>query len=210
MSNSRTRVMLVTPPYHSGVVEAAGVWLPLGLVYLAGEARKAGAEVRVYDAMSLQHSHEDIAREIEDFAPDILGVGAYTALEPDAREVCQSAKLLNPEVTTVLGGVHPTFMWQDVLDSEPAVDVVVRGEGEGPLSDLVRVITEGGDLAKVKGLALRRDGAAFATPAREMAKDLDVFSPAWDLVDWPTCFHAEQSWTDTRTSSSSRSLLNRP
>jgi anaerobic magnesium-protoporphyrin IX monomethyl ester cyclase len=33
-------------PYHSGVVEAAGVWLPLGFVYLAGAARAAGAEVR--------------------------------------------------------------------------------------------------------------------------------------------------------------------
>ena len=50
------RVLLVSPPYHSGVVEAAGVWLPLNLVYLAGHARAAGAEVRIYDAMASRPS----------------------------------------------------------------------------------------------------------------------------------------------------------
>src|SRR5512134_387252 len=90
----RPRVLLVTPPYHSGVVEAAGVWMPLSLVYLAGHARAAGAEVRIYDAMSLFHSHEDIAREIESFRPDLVATGAITAMEPDAREICATAKKL--------------------------------------------------------------------------------------------------------------------
>src|SRR5512139_2176988 len=39
----RPRVLLVTAPYHSGVVESAGVWMPLNFAYVAGAARKAGA-----------------------------------------------------------------------------------------------------------------------------------------------------------------------
>src|SRR6266508_2515496 len=82
MSARRPRVLLVTAPYHSGVVEAAGVWLPLAMVYVAGAARDAGAEVLIHDAMSLFASHEDIARVIADFQPDLVGTTAITATEP--------------------------------------------------------------------------------------------------------------------------------
>ncbi len=179
------RVLLVTPPYHCGVVESAGVWLPLHLVYLAGAARLAGAEVRILDAMSRFDTHEDIARAIEEDRPDVVGVTAITAMEPDAREVCAAAKRVDPGILTVLGNVHPTFCWKEILDADPAVDVVVRGEGEETFAELLRVRREGGDLASVAGLALRRDGAPIETPARPRALDLDSFDPAWDLVDWP-------------------------
>ena len=79
--------------------------MPLSLACIAGEARAAGAEVRLYDAMSLQHTHDDIAREMESFAPDIVGTGAYTALEPDTA-VCAVA-----QTVAVLGvrRVHATW-----------------------------------------------------------------------------------------------------
>ncbi|MHB8879600.1 MAG: cobalamin-dependent protein, partial [Myxococcaceae bacterium] len=131
----RPRVLLVTPPYHSGVVEAAGTWMPLHYVYLAGAARAAGAEVRIYDAMSLFATHEDIARELESFRPDLVGVTAITAMEPDARVICQTAKRLDPRIITVMGNVHPTFCWEEILREDPSVDIVARGEGEETLAE---------------------------------------------------------------------------
>jgi anaerobic magnesium-protoporphyrin IX monomethyl ester cyclase len=187
MPDRRPRVLLVTSPYHSGVVEAAGVWLPLAFVYLAGEARRAGAEVRILDAMSLFSSHADIARVIEEFRPDVVGTTAITATEPDARVICETAKRWNPGVRTVVGNVHATFCWEDVL-SDPHVDFVVRGEGEATFADLVRALAAGGapaDLARVDGLAWKRDGAPVSNAPRPLAADLDAFEPAWDLVDWP-------------------------
>ncbi|HEU4382854.1 MAG TPA: cobalamin-dependent protein [Anaeromyxobacteraceae bacterium] len=182
----RPRLMLVTPPYHSGVVEAAGVWLPLHYVYLAGHARAAGAEVRIYDAMSLFHSHEDIAREVAAFRPDVVGVTAITAMEPDAREVCRTAKRLDPAVVTVMGNVHPTFCWEEILREEPAVDLVVRGEGEETVAEVVRAVAAGDPAwERIRGLAFRRDGEPAANAPRPFARDLDALAPAWDLVDWP-------------------------
>src|SRR5512138_2718521 len=147
MTQRRPRVLLVTAPYHSGVVEAAGVWLPLALVYVAGAARAAGAEVRIHDAMSLFASHEDIAKVIEEFRPDVVGTTAITATEPDARVICETAKRWNPAVRTVLGNVHATFCWDRILREDPAVDFVVRGEGEETFSDLVRALAAGGAAA---------------------------------------------------------------
>jgi len=175
----------VTPPYHSGVVEAAGVWLPLHYVYLAGHARRAGADVLIYDAMSLQHSHQDIVHTLEDFRPDIVGVTAITAMEPDAREICRAAKSLDPSTITVMGNVHPTFCWHDLLEQEPALDLVVRGEGESTLAEIVEAFAAGAGYGRVAGLALRRDGRPAATAPRGFVRDLDALVPAWDEVDWP-------------------------
>jgi len=163
--------------------------MPLGFVYLAGHARRAGAEVRIYDAMSLAHSHEEIAGEIESFRPDIVAVSTITAAEPDAREVCRTAKRLSPNTVTVLGGVHPTFCWRETLSEEPAVDVCVRGEGEHTFEELVRAVGAGDDLTRIRGLAFRRDGLVRVAPPRPLERELDDFLPAWDLLDWPRYFY---------------------
>jgi len=187
MSQRRPRLLLLSPPYHSGVVEAAGVWLPLNLVYLAGHARAAGAEVKIYDAMSLFVSHADIAREIESFKPDIVALGAITAMEPDAREVCAAAKKIDPAIVTVLGNVHPTFCWDQLLRDDPNVDLVVRGEGEETIAEIVQAVAAGGGEAawsKIRGVSYRKAGVPVSTPPRPFAQDLDALRPAWDLVDW--------------------------
>jgi len=187
MTPRRPRVLLASPPYHSGVVEAAGVWLPLNLVYLAGHARAAGAEVKIYDAMSLFHTHEDIAREIESFRPDVVALGAITAMEPDAREVCATAKRWNPATVTVLGNVHPTFCWDQLLRDDPNVDLVVRGEGEHTIAEIVQAVAAGGgeqEWAKIRGLSFRKGGVPVSNAARPFTQDLDSLVTAWDLVDW--------------------------
>ncbi len=184
MADRRPRVLLITSPYHSGVVEAAGVWLPLAFVYLAGAARRAGAEVEIYDAMSLFATHEDIARKIESFRPDIVGTTAITATEPDARVICATAKAWNPGVRTVVGNVHATYCWEEILRDDPAVDFVVRGEGEQTMQELVAAVVAGEGFDRIDGLAWRRDGRPSTNGPRAFAPDLDALEPAWDLIDW--------------------------
>jgi anaerobic magnesium-protoporphyrin IX monomethyl ester cyclase len=188
MTTRRPRVLLVTAPYHSGVVEAAGVWLPLAMVYVAGAAREAGAEVRIYDAMSLFTTHDDIAKVIEEWRPDVVGTSAITATEPDSRVICETAKRWNPAVKTIVGNVHATFCWEQILREDPNVDFVIRGEGEATMADLVRALVAGGadaDLEKIDGLAWRKGGVPHSNAPRALLPDLDVLKPAWDLVDWP-------------------------
>lgn len=189
MAARRLKVLLVTSPYHSGVVEAAGVWLPLSFVYVGGAARAAGAEVRVYDAMSLFASHEEIAEVIAEFRPDVVGTSAITATEPDARVICATAKRWNPEVKTVVGNVHATFCWDQILRDDPNVDFVVRGEGERTMAELVRAIEAGEGYERILGLAYRKDGVPVTNGPRPLEQDLDALPAAWDLVDWPLYYY---------------------
>ncbi|MDH3519673.1 MAG: cobalamin-dependent protein [Myxococcales bacterium] len=179
------KILFVTPPYHCGVVEVAGRWIPLHLVYLAGSARAAGFDCEIYDAMSLDASHAEIARVIETTGPDLVATSCITSTYPDGLEILKAAKALG--VKTVMGGVHASFMWREVLQEpgEP-VDFVVQGEGEETFVELLTALRDGGDVTAVRGVAHRERGLPASTPPRPRRATLDGLPLAWDLLDWPT------------------------
>lgn len=181
-----SKVLFVTPDYHCGVLESAGSWLNCGFVYMAGELRKDGHQVIIYDAMTKGHNIEKIKEQIRSYSPDIVATSAYTSTMNAAAEVLKAAKEVIHGVVTLIGGVHPTFMYKEVLAGNSFIDFVVCGEGEQTLKELVAVITGGNKelLKKVKGVAYRKDKEIFHTGNRPFIDDLDSIEAAWDLVDW--------------------------
>ena len=179
------RIALVTPPYHSGVVETAGTWPNVAFVYIAGALREAGFDPIIYDAMTMNHTLEDIGAELERLAPDVVLTSAYTPSYPKAAELLRLAKKRLPGVVTGIGGVHPHFMYDEVLANDgDAVDFVLRGEGEVTAPELMHCLDNGGDPTGIAGIAFVRDGKVVATPTRPFLTDLDNLPAAWDLVDW--------------------------
>jgi anaerobic magnesium-protoporphyrin IX monomethyl ester cyclase len=199
------KVMLITPPYHSGVVESAGVWLNVGFVYIAGSLRAAGYEPIYYDAMSLWHTYDDIRKRIEETKPDVVATTAFTAEIVDALKVLKLAKDINPQTITVIGNVHPTFCYEEMLqDVSSPVDYIVRGEGEETMVDLMNAISAGGDTEKVRGLAYKDNGRLVVTESRGFIKDLDALPLAWDLVEWPIYTYRTMEGSTLAIVSSSR------
>ncbi|GAB4339623.1 MAG: radical SAM protein [Desulfobulbaceae bacterium] len=180
------KIALITPPYHSGVVESAGTWLNLGFVYIAGALREAGFEPDYYDAMAHWHDWEEIEARIRDFAPQVVCTTAFTAATPDALRLLALAREIDPAIVTVLGNVHATFMFDEILLAPGSpVDYVVRGEGEATLPRLLECLNRGGDPAGVAGIAYREEGGVRVTAPAAQIGDLDGLRPAWDLVHWP-------------------------
>lgn len=204
------RVALITPPYHSGVVESAGTWLNVGFVYIAGALRAAGYEVDYYDAMSLWHKWPDIRQRIEAFKPDVVATTAYTASIVDGLKLLALAKEVNPAVTTVIGNVHATFCYEEILAADHAnVDYIVRGEGEAILPELLDRLNAGGDPQDVAGLAFWRDGQVVVTPQAPYIHDLDSLPAAWDLVEWPIYSYRAKNNARLAIVSSSRGCLSK-
>nr|WP_181447966.1 radical SAM protein [Dissulfurirhabdus thermomarina] len=166
-------------------MESAGRWPHLGFIYLAGEARKAGFHPVIHDAMSRFDDLEAIRRRIEAERPAFVATSAYTATFPAALEVLRAAKAVDPAITTLAGGIHPTFMWEETLTAHgDCVDFCVLGEGERTLPELLAALRDGGDPGAVRGIAFRRGGRPVRTAPRPLVADLDTLAPAWDLVDW--------------------------
>jgi len=199
-----SKILFVTAPYHCWGVQVVGNWPPLHLAYLAGAAIEAGNEARIYDAMNKNHSFEQIKEEIERYQPDLVMTLDYlpvtgaisTATVPDALKILDIAKAINPSIVTLLGGPHPTFMYQEILEPDANnVDYILMGEGERTLKELLTALPEGG-AKSVKGLAYRDGDKVVTNPKQPHIEDLDELKPAWHLLDWEDYkYHVEPCGT---------------
>ncbi|MCA9764650.1 MAG: cobalamin-dependent protein, partial [Gemmatimonadetes bacterium] len=125
------RILLLHPNYHSGGAEIAGNWPPAWVAYLTGYLKAAGySDVSFVDAMTHHLDDEQVRARIVELQPDIVGCTAITPAIYKAERLLQVAKEVNSGIVTVLGGIHGTFMYPQVLKEAPWIDAVVRGEGE--------------------------------------------------------------------------------
>ncbi len=181
----KDRILLITPPYHCGVVESAGRWPNLGFIYIAGELRRAGFDVIIYDAMSLFHDHDDIRAKIKEVRPQYVGTTAITATINDCVKLLATAKDVNPDIITIVGGVHPTFCYEEIFQQHgQAVDYCIIGEGEYTTPELLTAVSTGGDVKEVRGLAYMENNSLIRTAPRPLLQDLDALHPAWDMINW--------------------------
>ncbi len=198
-----SKILFVGPPYLCWGVQVIGTWPPLQAAYLAGAAVKAGHEARIYDAMNKPGAtFEDVRAEIERLQPDVVVSLDYlpvtgaisTATVPAALEALRIAKQVNPAITTIIGGPHPTFMYREIF-ADPAnkVDFVLCGEMEETLPELLAAIPTG-TWSGVQGIAYVRGGQPVATPQRAHIPDLNEIRPAWDLLDWRDYHYNIEPW----------------
>ena len=182
------RIVLIHPNYHSGGAEIAGNWPPAWAAYIAGALKTAGFDdVHFIDAMTNDLPDEVIAERLAALQPDVVGTTAITPSIYTAERLLEIARDTVPNALRVLGGIHATFMYQQVLTEAPWVDVIVRGEGEEIIVDLMRTVAEGRwpeDRQQVKGLAVRDGERIVATQAASTVKDLDGITPDWSLLEW--------------------------
>ncbi len=182
------RILLLHPNYHSGGAEIAGNWPPAWVAYLAGALRAQGyRDIRFIDAMTNDLSEEQIADILRAEKPDVIGATAITPAIYKAERLLQMAKEIHPNAVTVLGGIHATFMYNQVLTEAPWIDAVVRGEGEEIFTNLIKAVDSGAWPAcrsQIKGIAYREGEQVLATPAAPTVKDLDAIDPDWSLLQW--------------------------
>jgi len=183
------KILMVQPNYHSGGAEIAGNWTPSWVAYIGGALKQAGFDqVKFVDAMADDIPDDQIEEIIRKNKPDVVMATNITPSIFKAQAIMKIAKKVNPKIRTIMGGIHSTFMYPQVLSEAPETDYVVRGEGEEVTVNLIREIAAGTDMqnrGEITGIAYIDDeGKVFATAAHPVIEDLDTLSPDWSLYDW--------------------------
>jgi anaerobic magnesium-protoporphyrin IX monomethyl ester cyclase len=143
---------------------------PLGLLYLSAFLKRAGFSVEVFDS-----TFGELAALAQRFAASPCGlVGIYTNLmtRGNVLRIIRAAKL--HRWTVVLGGPESANYLPEYLDA--GADVIVTGEGEVTLAELVPALARSGPhrLHAVAGVAFRDDsGAIVRTSDRARVPDID-------------------------------------
>jgi len=181
MAKSEVKVALVNPPLLPGMFKHHPL-VPLGLAYLASVLENAGYEVKVFDCPPLGLSHEELTKLLVKFSPDFVGITCMTMMYPSAIKVAKMIKEQLPEVVIGVGGPHVTFYDKETLEECPSIDLVVRGEGEQTILEVVASLKEGGKLSNISGITLRKNGEIVKTPDRPHIQNLDALPyPAYHL-----------------------------
>ncbi|MCS7079401.1 MAG: magnesium-protoporphyrin IX monomethyl ester anaerobic oxidative cyclase [Chloracidobacterium sp.] len=183
------KILMLQPNYHCGGAEIAGNWPPSWSAYIGGALKHAGyTNYRFVDAMALDLPDAALADIIRANQPDIVMATAITPMIYKAQDTLKLVKDINPTAVTILGGIHPSFMYGQVLTEAPWIDYIVRGEGEEIIVNLLRTIEAGDDRRTrhtIRGIAFRDDeGNVVATPAHPPIADLDSLTPDWSVLDW--------------------------
>ncbi|MEI7707393.1 MAG: magnesium-protoporphyrin IX monomethyl ester anaerobic oxidative cyclase [Chlorobium sp.] len=183
------KILMVQPNYHSGGAEIAGNWTPSWVAYIGGALKQAGFDqVKFVDAMADDIPDDQIEEIIRKNMPDVVMTTNITPSIFKAQAIMKIAKKVNPKIRTLMGGIHSTFMYPQVLSEAPETDYIVRGEGEEVTVNLIREIAAGTDKqnrGEITGIAyIDDDGKVFATAAHPVIEDLDTLSPDWSLYDW--------------------------
>ncbi|WP_018887693.1 B12-binding domain-containing radical SAM protein [Paenibacillus massiliensis] len=171
----------------------------IGLLYIAAAIRNKGYKIHYIDAhlddakirseQGRVIAIEDIQQALAALPTEALRVVAISPLTVNfkwAIRIAEAVKALNKEAVIVLGGVHASFDYKNILEKYDCVDVISVGEGEQSAVELLDVLYENDmnveAVQHVKGMAIRRNGRVLFTGARPDIQDLDMLSyPMYEL-----------------------------
>lgn len=115
-----------------------------------------------------------VAYRILRMDPDVVAFSVYCW---NARAIYQACSIIgdaNRKLTIILGGPEVSNVAEDVLRANPAVDAVVRGEGEETFSELLRVIAAEKRMWMCQGVTARNGDEIVSAPDRPLIDDLDT------------------------------------
>ena len=179
---------------------------PLGLAYIAGALEAAGERVAVVDAVAsapdnvrryhkgylIGLSFDEIAARIPS-GVEFIGISVlFTHEWPAAVCLIDTIKRRHPDVPIILGGEHVSSMSEFCLLTS-AADVLVLGEGEETVIELIHALRDKEPLDDIEGIAYRSGDDVVVNPRRQRTTDIDAIAyPAWHLFALDT-YH-EHRW----------------
>ncbi len=179
------KVLFVNPPQTASKYKFMGVIAPpLGIAYMAGVLQENNIDVEILDASAEDMSFKDVKKELNKRKPDLVALSALTPTIGKALETAHVAKKTLPNSIVVMGGYHPTFNYLETLEDEN-VDIVIRGEGEYIMLNLVRALENHSDLHDVKGIVFedKNSKEVVITPEAPLIENLDELPfPALNLL----------------------------
>jgi len=155
----------------------------MGLALISAVLEKAGHRVSVLDANAIGLKPEEVVPLVSD--ADVIGLTAMTPTINTARVIAQYIKGAHPGLPIVLGGAHTTLLPEETLAFAPEIDILVRGEGEDTIIDLLNTIEHKESPGNIPGISFRKDSEVVNNPPRPGYADLDSLPfLAYHLLPW--------------------------
>ena len=147
---------------------------PLGLAYIAAALEKEGYQVEIIDNYLLEKPIGYIKQMVRKLNPQMVGITCSSVAYGGCVETAKAVKEILPSCKVVVGGPHPSYMPESMLQ-HPEIDYVVLGEGERAIVELATHITKCDDdstMVTIPGIAYRHE-EKIVKNAQKFISDLD-------------------------------------
>ncbi|MFC2056493.1 B12-binding domain-containing radical SAM protein [Chloroflexota bacterium] len=154
-----------------------------GLASIVGVAEKGGFSISVCDSQVERMSESEFSEYLNKGKFDVIGLSCYTASTAYVFHTAKICKKVLPQSKIIVGGIHPTILPEETLNSCKEIDAVVIGEGEYTVLELLKYYRDGeGSLENIEGIGFRLNDEVIKTPRRPLIKNLDELPmPAYHL-----------------------------
>jgi radical SAM superfamily enzyme YgiQ (UPF0313 family) len=173
----KKKVVFFFPAFSS--LEATA---PLGILAVATPLLRAGYDVKIIDSTITPDFQKQVLTEVADAL--CLAISLVTG--PMIREtaiISRAVKNLYPHKPIILGGWHPSLLPDQTLEAS-FVDVVIRGQGEQSLLEVVERLGERAPLDDVQGVGFKRGEKLVFTPERALVPLSQLPPKAYQLADF--------------------------
>lgn len=172
-------IVIIIPP--AGINNT--VYPPYGAMYVASALRKNGFTVNILNVDTDRYTNGEVVSRISEMNPGCIGYSGIVAPSYKyIKELSFELRRALPDKKQILGGGLASAA--EVVLKNTAIDIVVRGEGDETIVDLMKDMVGGADLGKVAGISYKKDGSCVSTGERKLIGNLDTLPyPAFDLVD---------------------------
>ncbi len=173
-SDARPEIVLVRPNVINTRAYLSGMFREnLGILTLATHLEAHGVPFGVLEASLFQCSPEQTAELSVARSPRWIGISAYcTWVLDETLQLAALIKEMQPAVQVVIGGHGASFVAREILERHPAVDAVIRSEGEESLLRLVGA-RDRREWAEIPNLTYRSGGEVIENAVAPLSGDLD-------------------------------------
>ena len=150
---------------------------------LAEEAKVSLAEY------TINHQMEQILQDIYKRKPDVIGFSCYIWNISYVKMILADIKKVLPDVKIWAGGPEVSYHAEAFLKEEPAVDLVMMGEGEITFAHFLKALLEGEALKQVPGLMLRNDDGTITDTGFRQVMDMSQIPFPYAFMDMKELEH---------------------
>jgi len=145
--------------------------LPTGLCSLNARLKEAGFDAHLANFSGW--SEAAIKQQLTSLKPDLVGISQWTHNRHASYDLAALVRREIPGSTVVMGGGHATFCCRELLGKDSPVDIVILGEGETALLELVACCAQRHEWQGICGIAFRRNADVIVNAACPSLTDLD-------------------------------------
>jgi magnesium-protoporphyrin IX monomethyl ester (oxidative) cyclase len=174
---------LALNPYFGDSTALIGVFPPTGLEYIAASMKDLVGKVTLLDLRHEKaYQNPKVLSKFIRNEIDLLCVSIRWGSRFE--EVCDFVAQLPPEVCTVVGGYKATEEVEYLFDRCPNVDMIVRGEGE----EIIKQIVTGIPYKDIRGLSYRENGGVVHNEIHPLPDITHIPFPDRSLRKYDYCW----------------------